>query len=109
MLCICVAHQILTTRRLGAEAGGGLIDPATFGTDQIKLIGSFIVYAAENLEAARKFAEQDIYYTANVVSTRSASHDRCACDTSRSPQWDKEKMVILPWTAGMPLPPFNLD
>ena len=66
--CICVAYQILTARRLGVEAGGGLIDPTTLGTDKIKLIGSFIVYAAENLEAARKLAEQDIYYTANVVS-----------------------------------------
>lgn len=54
--------------RLG-ELGGGLLDPSSSETaPEKRLIGSFMVYEAENLEAVRRIVEEDIYYTAGVVS-----------------------------------------
>lgn len=54
------------------ELGGGLLDPASSETaPEKRLIGSVMVYEAESLEAVRKIVEEDIYYTAGVVSDAS--------------------------------------
>lgn len=52
------------------ELGGALIDPATHGSPNQKMIGSWIVYEAESIEAVRKLVEEDVYWTGNVVSNR---------------------------------------
>ena len=58
----CVMHL--------AELGGGLLNPSSSETSvEKKLIGSFIIYEAKSLESVRKMVEEDIYYTAGVVST----------------------------------------
>lgn len=45
----------------------GAADPAQ------KLIGSMIIIYAESLDEARKIAENDVYWTGNVVSLLCAS------------------------------------
>lgn len=47
--------------------GGALISPETYKSEQKKMIGSMLVYQAENIEAVKQIVEQDIYYTSNVV------------------------------------------
>lgn len=37
-------------------------------TSEKKMVGSVLIMEAENLAAARKTIEEDIYYTAGVVS-----------------------------------------
>ncbi|KIP08665.1 hypothetical protein PHLGIDRAFT_104012 [Phlebiopsis gigantea 11061_1 CR5-6] len=66
------------------KLGGPLISPETYRSEQKKLIGSAGLYEAESIEEIRKVIEEDIYYTSGV--------------------WDKEKIVILPWSAALPIP-----
>ncbi|KAF9244984.1 hypothetical protein BU15DRAFT_41479 [Melanogaster broomeanus] len=60
------------------KVAGGLMTPESqhAAPEDRKLVGSVLIYEAENIEAARKLVEQDLYWTENV--------------------WDKEKLVILP-------------
>ncbi|GJJ06889.1 hypothetical protein Clacol_001085 [Clathrus columnatus] len=54
-----------------SDDGVGAVDPAQ------KLIGSMIIINAGSLEEARKIAENDVYWTANV--------------------WDKERTTLVPF------------
>lgn len=47
-----------------------MVSPETYQTADRKLIGSMMVFEAENLEAVRKAIEEDIYYTSRVVRPR---------------------------------------
>lgn len=44
-----------------------MVSPDTYSSDQKKMIGSVLVYEAENIEAVRELVEQDIYYKSDVV------------------------------------------
>ena len=93
-----------------AELGGGLLDPSSQETSPEKrLIGSFIIYEAESLETVRRMVEEDIYYTDGVV--RTLTYVLATADTflSTRNQWDKEKLVIVPWLSPTPLPTLHLD
>lgn len=48
--------------------GGALVAPETLETENRKLIGSMMVFEAENLAAVRSIVESDIYWASNVVS-----------------------------------------
>ncbi|KAI0821108.1 hypothetical protein BC629DRAFT_1587421 [Irpex lacteus] len=67
-----------------SRIGGALISPDTYDTPNRKMIGSMMVFEAENIEAVRKIVKQDVYYIGGV--------------------WDKEKLVIVPWVSAHPLP-----
>ncbi|KAI6157407.1 hypothetical protein BKA82DRAFT_1000598 [Pisolithus tinctorius] len=60
------------------KVAGGLLTPDTqdAAPGNRRFVGSALLYEAENLDAVRKFVEQDLYWTENV--------------------WDKDKIVILP-------------
>ena len=44
-----------------------MISPDTYDTPSRKMVGSMMVFEAENIEAVRKIVEQDVYYTGGVV------------------------------------------
>lgn len=48
--------------------GGALVSPETYDKPEKKLVGSVMIFEAENLETIRKLIEEDIYYKTNVVS-----------------------------------------
>ena len=50
-----------------SEIGGGLLEPETYQTADKKLVGSVLIYEADNLETVRKIVEDDVYYRSNVV------------------------------------------
>ncbi|KIK91153.1 hypothetical protein PAXRUDRAFT_831082 [Paxillus rubicundulus Ve08.2h10] len=60
------------------KVAGGLLTPESQAAtpQDRKFVGSVLIYETENIESARKFVEQDLYWTENV--------------------WDKEKLVVLP-------------
>lgn len=53
-----------------AEVGGAMLTPESIETptSERKMVGSVLIMEAESLAAARKTIEEDIYYTAGVVS-----------------------------------------
>ena len=56
-----------------------MVSPETYQTADRKLIGSMMVFEAENLEVVRKAVEEDIYYTSRVVrSLRSTIRIACS-------------------------------
>ncbi|KAI0343502.1 hypothetical protein BDW22DRAFT_1328402 [Trametopsis cervina] len=65
--------------------GGAMISPDTYQTDSKKMVGSFLIFEAESIEAVREIVEKDVYWTGNV--------------------WDKEKLAIIPFVAAHPFPP----
>ncbi|KAI0691508.1 hypothetical protein BC835DRAFT_1360226 [Cytidiella melzeri] len=67
-----------------SRIGGAMVSPDTYDTPDRKMVGSMMVFEAENIEAVRKIVEEDVYYTGGV--------------------WDKEKLVIIPWVSAHPLP-----
>ncbi|KAI0090658.1 hypothetical protein BDY19DRAFT_725267 [Irpex rosettiformis] len=67
-----------------SRIGGALVSPDSYDTPNRKMVGSMMVFEAENIEAVRKIVEQDVYYTGGV--------------------WDKERLVIIPWVSAHPLP-----
>jgi len=69
------------------RAGGVVLasDSADAAPADRKFFGSCMILEAENLEAARKLIENDIFYTEGV--------------------WDKEKLEVLPILLANPLPP----
>lgn len=48
--------------------GGALVDPATYQSTPKKVIGSAAVFESESIETLRKWLEEDIYNTSDVVS-----------------------------------------
>lgn len=95
-------HHLTNFRhaRLRIELGGALLNPAYTGTpaeDATKhLIGSMFIIEAENIAAVRKYVEDDIYWTANVVrvpmlSVMSRTHAAVVL------QWDHDKLTIMPF------------
>ncbi|KAJ7148620.1 hypothetical protein C8R43DRAFT_888729 [Mycena crocata] len=66
------------------RVGGALLTPESLTGADKKMIGSVIIYQAENIEAVTTMVETDIYYTAGV--------------------WDPERLVILPFVAATPFP-----
>lgn len=54
----------------GTGVGGAALtlDSANAAPADRKISGSFMIFEAESLVAARKLVESDIYYTAGVVS-----------------------------------------
>ena len=53
-----------------AEIGGAMLTPESIETptSERKMVGSVMIVEAENLTAVKKTIEEDIYYTAGVVS-----------------------------------------
>jgi len=87
--------------------GGGVLtsDPANAAPADRKFFGSCII-EAESLEAARKIIENDVYYTAGVVSVLSSSDTLLGLFfDSWHGKWDKEKLQVLPIMLATPLPP----
>ncbi|KII92013.1 hypothetical protein PLICRDRAFT_122356 [Plicaturopsis crispa FD-325 SS-3] len=82
--------HLALARRLSGEGfiklGGAMLTPESIEspTAERKIIGSVFICEAESLAQVRKYAEEDLYYTAGV--------------------WDKEKLVILPFQAATPFP-----
>ncbi|KAJ6572081.1 hypothetical protein B0H19DRAFT_935854 [Mycena capillaripes] len=66
------------------RVGGALLTPESLTGAEKKMIGSIMIFEAENIEAVRAMIEGDIYYTAGV--------------------WDPERLVILPFVAATPFP-----
>jgi hypothetical protein len=58
---------------------GAMLTPSSVEsqTAEQKMIGSMIVYEAQNIDVVKKMVENDIYYTSGV--------------------WDPEQLVILPF------------
>lgn len=83
---------------VSAEIGGALLTPESIAspTAEKKTVGSLFVCEAENLEAVKEMIETDVYYRNNVVSSLNNSVDNVTIGTSVL-QWDKEKLVILPF------------
>lgn len=54
-----------------AEIGGAMLTPESIDTptSDRKMVGSVLIMEAESLAAVRKAIEEDIYYTADVVSS----------------------------------------
>jgi len=65
------------------KVGGAMITPESFDTENRKMAGSVMIFAADNIKVVRELILHDIYYTANV--------------------WDREKLVIMPFVAATPL------
>lgn len=80
-----------------------MISPETYQSSEKKTIGAVGIYQAESLEAVRKRVEEDVYYVENVVRP-----DLClrplSCADSGVCQWDREKIIILPWVPVFPPP-----
>ncbi|KAJ7322958.1 hypothetical protein DFH08DRAFT_888392 [Mycena albidolilacea] len=66
------------------RVGGALLTPESLLSDDKKMIGSTLIFEAENIETVKKAIESDIYYTSGV--------------------WDPERIVILPFVAATPFP-----
>ncbi|GBE83944.1 hypothetical protein BKA93DRAFT_736345 [Sparassis latifolia] len=68
-----------TARKGLLQTGGPLLSPESIAspTAEKKMVGSLMIFEADNIETVKKIVESDIYYTSGV--------------------WDKEKLVILPW------------
>jgi len=64
------------------HVGGAMLTPESLTGADKKMVGSVIIYEAENIEVVRKIIEADIYYTAGV--------------------WDPERLVILPFVGAFP-------
>jgi len=60
------------------KVAGAMLTPSSVesGTAEQKMIGSMIIYEAENMDVVKKIVEDDVYYKSGV--------------------WDSEKIVILP-------------
>ncbi|KAH0827558.1 hypothetical protein J3R83DRAFT_4279 [Lanmaoa asiatica] len=110
-------HQVaaLTNNRRLMEAHHGITqvlveavltpDSANAAPADRKFFGSCVIIEAESLEAARKVVENDVYYTAGVVS-RPLYRSRVwtfLCIHGMA-KWDKEKIQILPIMLALPLP-----
>ena len=56
-----------------AEVGGVMLTPESIeaATNSPKMTGSVLILQAENIDAVKKIAETDIYYTTGVVSSLS--------------------------------------
>ncbi|KAJ6491303.1 hypothetical protein C8R47DRAFT_941259, partial [Mycena vitilis] len=65
------------------RVGGALLTPESLTGGEKKMVGSMIIFQAENIEAVRAIIEGDIYYTSGV--------------------WDPERLVILPFASATPL------
>ncbi|KAJ6532738.1 hypothetical protein DFH09DRAFT_1182132, partial [Mycena vulgaris] len=48
------------------RVGGALLTPESLTGADKKMIGSILIYEAENIEAVRTMVETDIYYTSGV-------------------------------------------
>ncbi|KAJ7815279.1 hypothetical protein B0H14DRAFT_2848092 [Mycena olivaceomarginata] len=66
------------------RVGGALLTPESLLSDNKKMIGSTLIFEAENIETVKKAIESDIYYTSGV--------------------WDPERIAILPFVAVTPFP-----
>ncbi|KAJ6616479.1 hypothetical protein B0H10DRAFT_2037227 [Mycena sp. CBHHK59/15] len=66
------------------RVGGVLLTPESLTSADKKMVGSMMIFEAENLDAVRTMIETDIYYTSGV--------------------WDPERLVILPFVAATPFP-----
>ncbi|KAJ7484410.1 hypothetical protein FB451DRAFT_1232436 [Mycena latifolia] len=66
------------------RVGGALLTPESLTGADKKMVGSIMIYEAENIEAVRTMVETDVYYTSQV--------------------WDPERLVILPFVAATPFP-----
>ncbi|KAJ7512466.1 hypothetical protein B0H11DRAFT_1844252 [Mycena galericulata] len=64
--------------------GGAVLTPESLTGADKKLVGSVLIFEAENIETVRTMIETDIYYTSGV--------------------WDPERLVILPFVAATPFP-----
>jgi len=64
--------------------GGAMLTPESLTGGDKKMVGSLMIFEAENIEAVKTMIETDIYYTSGV--------------------WDPERLVILPFVAATPFP-----
>lgn len=63
-----------------------------------------MVFEDESIDAVRKRIEGDIYWANNVVRGTLVYSRRNDEGLTLGRQWDKEKLVILPYIAAIPLP-----
>jgi len=61
-----------------------MLTPESLTGGDKKMVGSLMIFEAENIEAVKTMIETDIYYTSGV--------------------WDPERLVILPFVAATPFP-----
>ena len=47
--------------------GGALVSPETYQSESKKMVGSGMIFEAENIDVVRKLIHEDIYYTSGVV------------------------------------------
>lgn len=69
LLCVVDAPNVNSCILRLTETGGVTITPETYLTESKKIGGSMLVVEMESLDAVRKFVEEDIYWSNNVVST----------------------------------------
>lgn len=81
-----------------------LVAPETLSSENKKLVGSSMVFEEESVEAVRQRIEGDVYWTTNVVRGTLVYSRRSDERLILGRQWDKEKLVILPYLAAIPLP-----
>lgn len=80
--------------------GGVLSDPEA--TEEVIPVASSMIVKFESLSAVRKMLESDVYWTDNVV--RNISTCKHLHDEHFFLKWDKERLVVLPYNASVPLP-----
>ncbi|TFL04766.1 hypothetical protein BDV98DRAFT_502223 [Pterulicium gracile] len=80
---LVVARENIASKKI--RFGGALLNEESLVSEEKKkLIGSTFVISAVNMEEARKFVQDDIYYTTGV--------------------WDADKVVITPFMAATGFP-----
>ena len=84
--------------RPNLEIGGAILTPDSLTGGEKKLVGSILIFEGETIEEIREMVTNDIYYTSGVVSSHLYNCDSCRrLRDYHIYQWDKEKLVILPF------------
>ncbi|KAH6914211.1 hypothetical protein BKA70DRAFT_1421002 [Coprinopsis sp. MPI-PUGE-AT-0042] len=81
------------------KVGGMLVAPGTEGdngTRRRQAVGSVLIVEAESIDEVEKLVKNDVYWSANVASTLPSL---VLAQHSSIPQWDQERLQILPFFA----------